>query len=340
MNRLADSPLLSVRELRVELPLEGQWRPAVAGVSFELSAGESLAIVGESGCGKTLLARALVGLVPEGARMSGKVFLRGRDLNSLSERAWGEIRGPQIGLVFQEPGAALDPVQTIGAQLLEAIRLHRTVSRAEANLLARKLLMEVSFPDPERGLGEYPHRLSGGQKQRAFLAIALAADPAILIADEPTTSLDATVSAEVMELLARLRRERQLSLILITHDLGAVARHSDRALVLYAGKVAEEGTTADLFREPRHPYTRALLACVPRIRGTGRPRSERFPAIPGTVPDLAFRPAGICAFAPRCPERFEPCDSSEPALFEAAAGQRARCFLYETSAAPAGGRRG
>ncbi len=336
MNRSTGQPLLSVRDLRVELPLIGEWRPAVAGVSFELWAGESLAIVGESGCGKTLLARALLGLTPENARLSGAVFYRGRDLLRLSERAWGEVRGREIGLVFQEPGAALDPVRTIGAQLSEAIRLHRMVSRREALAAARGLLAEVSFPDPERGLAEYPHRLSGGQKQRAFLAIALAANPAILIADEPTTALDATVSAEVMELLQRLRKERGLTLILITHDLGAVARHSDRALVLYAGKVAEEGSTQDLFREPRHPYTRGLLACVPRIRGAGRQRAERFRAIAGTVPDLAFRPAGVCAFAPRCPERFEPCEASEPRLYPVGVG-RARCFLYEERAAPASG---
>jgi peptide/nickel transport system ATP-binding protein len=251
---------------------------------------------------------------------------RGRDLLQMSESEWGRVRGGEIGFVFQEPAAALDPVQTIGKQILEAIRLHRASGSREAREIARSLLAEVSFPDPDRGFGEYPHRLSGGLKQRALLAIALAGNPAILVADEPTTALDATVSAEVLELLDRLRRDRGLSLLLITHDLGSVARHSDRTLVLYAGRVAEEAATADLFRSPRHPYTRGLLDCIPRI-GTSASPGTRFRAIPGTVPDLAFRPAGLCSFAERCPDRFAPCELSEPALY-AAGGGAARCFLY------------
>ncbi len=324
-------PLLSVRNLKVELPLEGEWRPAVNGVSFDLAGGESLAVVGETGCGKTLLARALVRLAPETARVSGVVRCRGRELASLTEEQWNGVRGGEIALVFQEPAAALDPVQRIGAQIQEAVRRHRRVSRRRARGIARELLAEVSFPDPDRGLLEYPHRLSGGLKQRAFLAIALAARPAILIADEPTTALDATVSAEVMELLDRLRRERGLSLLLITHDLGSVARHSDRTLVLYAGRVVEEAPTAELFRNPRHPYTRGLLECMPRIGAPEAGGRTRYRAIPGTVPDLAFRPDGVCAFAPRCPERFAPCERSLPDLYAAGEGL-ARCFLYEPGA--------
>ena len=323
-------PLLSVRDLRVELPIAGHWRPAVAGVSFDLAAGESLAVVGESGCGKTLLGRALINLPPEGARLTGQVRLRGRDLLGAPDRAWEEIRGREIGMVFQEPAAALDPVQTIGSQIIEAVRLHRPASVGEARRIAAQLLAEVSFPDPERGLREYAHRLSGGMRQRAFLAIALAADPAILIADEPTSSLDATVSAQVMELFGRLRSRRRLALVLITHDLGSVARHSDRVIVLYAGKVAEEAATERLFREPRHPYTRGLLACIPRIPDRAAP-DGRYPVIAGMVPDLAFRPAGVCAFAPRCPDRFSPCEASEPLLY-AAGENKARCFLYEPAA--------
>jgi peptide/nickel transport system ATP-binding protein len=322
--------LLSVRNLKVELPLEGGWRPAVNDVSFDLARGESLAVVGETGCGKTLLARALVRLVPERARVSGTARCMGRDLTNLTEEQWDGVRGGEIALVFQEPAAALDPVQRIGAQIREAIRRHRRVSRREADEAARELLTEVSFPDPDRGLLEYPHRLSGGLKQRAFLAIALAARPAILIADEPTTALDATVSAEVMELFDRLRRERGLSLLLITHDLGSVARHSDRTLVLYAGRVVEQARTAELFRNPRHPYTRGLLECMPRIGAPEAGRGGRFRAIPGAVPDLAFRPEGVCAFAPRCPERFAPCERSLPDLYPAGEGL-ARCFLYEPS---------
>jgi oligopeptide/dipeptide ABC transporter ATP-binding protein len=290
--------------------------------------------VGETGCGKTLLARAIVGLAPETARVSGTIRCRGRDLTNLTEKQWDRVRGGEIALVFQEPAAALDPVQRIGAQIQEAILRHRRVSRRQAAAIARELLAEVSFPDPDRGLLEYPHRLSGGLKQRAFLAIALAATPAVLIADEPTTALDATVSAEVMELLDRLRRERGLSLLLITHDLGSVARHSDRTLVLYAGRVVEQARTAELFRTPRHPYTRGLLACMPRIGAPETAEGGRYHAIPGTVPDLAFRPDGVCSFAPRCPERFAPCERSLPDLYPAGEGL-ARCFLYE----PGGERR-
>ncbi|MDQ2870373.1 MAG: ABC transporter ATP-binding protein, partial [Acidobacteriota bacterium] len=190
------------------------------------------------------------------------------------------------------------------------------------------LLAEVAFPDPARGLSEYPHRLSGGQRQRAFLAMALARDPALLVADEPTASLDATVAADVLDLLDRLRRERGLATILITHDLSSAARRADRALVLYAGRVAEEGPARSVFFDPRHPYTRALVACVPRLSDAARgPARGRLPSIPGSVPDLAFRPRGCCAFAPRCPDRFAPCDEAEPLLYPAGASL-ARCFLY------------
>jgi oligopeptide/dipeptide ABC transporter ATP-binding protein len=318
---------LSVRDLRVELLLKGEWRAAVDGVDFDLREGESLGVVGETGCGKTLLGRALVNLAPEQARVSGTIRRRGRDLELLTEEQWESVRGGEIAFVFQEPAAALDPVATIGSQILEAVRRHRRCSPREAREVARDLLAEVSFPDPDRGLGEYPHRLSGGLKQRAFLAIALAGNPAILIADEPTTALDATVSAEVLELLDRLRRDRGLSLLLITHDLGSVARHTDRTLVLYAGRVVEQAPTAELFAAPRHPYTRGLLECLPRIGRTGGRGPRRFPAIAGVVPDLAFRPAGRCAFASRCTDRFAPCEEREPALYEAGGGV-ARCFLY------------
>ena len=297
------------------------------GVTFDLTAGESLAIVGESGCGKTLTARALLGLTPDVARTTGSIRIRGRELRGSGEGEWRRVRGREIALVFQDPASAFDPVATIGAQIIEAIRVHRDVDRGEARRIAIERLREVGFPDPERGLTEYPHRLSGGLQQRAFLAMALAADPEILVADEPTTALDATVSAQVLELFDRLRVTRSLALILITHDLGSVAAHSDRAIVMYAGKIVEEASTAELFRAPRHPYTRGLLASVPRVPAPGTD-GRRFAAIAGTVPDLADRPRGVCSFAPRCPDRFEPCDRREPALYPAGES-RARCFLYE-----------
>jgi peptide/nickel transport system ATP-binding protein len=299
----------------------------VDGVTFGLAAGESLAVVGESGCGKTLMARALLGLSPDFARTTGSIRFRGQELEGSREEEWRRLRGREIAFVFQEPGSAFDPVVTIGAQIVEAIRVHRDVGRGEARDIALDRLHEVGFPDPARGLTEYPHRLSGGLQQRAFLAMALASDPAILVADEPTTALDATVSAQVLELFDRLRAARGLALVLITHDLGSVAAHTDRTLVMYAGRVVEEAQTPEVFRAPRHPYTRGLIASVPRVPAPGS-NGRRFAAIAGAVPDLADRPRGVCAFAPRCPDRFEPCDEREPALYPAGEGT-ARCFLYE-----------
>jgi peptide/nickel transport system ATP-binding protein len=322
-------PLLSVRDLRVELPVGDRWIPAVDGVSFDLERGEALAVAGESGCGKTLLARSLIGLPPETARVSGSAFLEGTDLVGLPEDAWLPLRGRRIAMLFQEPGAALDPVVPIGDQVAEAVRLHRSVTRSEARRIAVERLREVSFPDPERGASEYAHRLSGGQKQRALLAAALAGDPDILIADEPTTALDATVAAEVMELLARLRERRGLALLLISHDLGLVARECARALVLYAGRIVEDGPTAVLFHSPRHPYTRGLLGSLPSL-DPDRAASRLFASIPGAVPRLLERTETACAFAPRCPDRFAPCDRSLPPLFPFADGA-ARCFLYGDS---------
>ncbi|MFN2385746.1 MAG: ABC transporter ATP-binding protein [Thermoanaerobaculia bacterium] len=322
------APILSVRDLRVEISIAGSWRPAVDGIDFDLAEGEALAVVGESGCGKTLLGRALLALTPEGSRLSGSLRWRGRELLGAPEKEWGRVRGRQVALVFQEPAAALDPVRTVGSQLLEAIRLHRSVRRAEAMEIARERLVEVAFRDPDRVLRAHPHRLSGGERQRAFIAIALAGDPAVLVADEPTAALDSTIAAQVLELLDRLRAERRLSLVLITHDMGIVAQRTDRALVLYAGKVAEEAATPELFRSPRHPYSRGLLRSVPRL-GEGGGSGRRFDAIPGIVPDLSMRPAGICAFVPRCPERFSPCDERPPGLYPTAGGSLARCFLYE-----------
>jgi peptide/nickel transport system ATP-binding protein len=330
--RSVSPALLAAEDLRVELPVGDVLHPAVAGISFSLARGEAVGVVGESGCGKSQLARALLGLSPDGARVTGRIRYAGQDLLGLGEPVWRQVRGRRIGLVLQEPAAALDPVATVGAQLVEAVRLHRPVSRREAREIGIRVLREVGFPEPERGLGEYPHRLSGGLRQRALLAMALAPDPDVLIADEPTASLDATVAAQVLELLDRLRLERGLSVLLITHDLGVVAQHSDRVLVLYAGRVVEEAATRDLFHSPAHPYARALLYSVPRL-GRTRGRADRLPVIPGTIGDLAGRAEVGCAFAPRCPDRFDPCERRLPPFFEAGSS-RARCFLYER--APAG----
>jgi len=321
--------LLRVEDLRVELPVGRRMLPAVDGVTFDLSEGESVAVVGESGSGKTQLARAILGLSPSGARVTGRLIFRGSDLLGLPERRWQAVRGAGIGMVFQEPAAALDPVRTIGAEIEESIRLHSRVSRARARALARAALAEVAFPDPDGGLDEYPHRLSGGLRQRAHLASVLAAGPSLLLADEPTASLDSTVARDILDLLDRLRRERGLTVLLITHDLGVVARHCDRVLVVYAGRVVEEAPTGALFRAPGHPYTRGLLRSVPRLAAAARLTGERYEAIPGALPDLGERPSSGCAFAPRCSERFEPCEAREPDLYPTESG-RARCFLHQS----------
>jgi len=331
-------PLLTIDGLRVELPAGGRLRPAVDGMSFALFPGESVAVVGESGSGKTQLARALLGLWPDSARVTGSIVYGGRSLLGVGERGWRQLRGREIGLVFQEPASALDPVRTIGSQIEESIRLRSRVSRSAAREAARAALAEVAFPDPEGGLDAYPHRLSGGLRQRAHLAAVLAAGPRLLLADEPTAALDATVASEVLDLLDRLRRERGLTLLLITHDLGVVARHSSRVLVVYAGRIVEEARTADLFRSPQHPYTRGLLRSMPLLSEGGRAPGERYDAIPGALADLAEREGGACAFAPRCAERFDPCLLREPGLYTTATGF-ARCFLHESPAprpSPAG----
>ncbi len=319
----------------MELPVGGRLRPAVDGMSFALSPGESVAIVGESGSGKTQLARALLGLSPEGARVSGRVLYGGRPLLELDERGWRELRGREIGLVFQEPASALDPVRTIGAQIEESIRLaaRESVSRSAVREAARATLADVAFPDPDGGLDAYPHRLSGGLRQRAHLAAVLAAGPRLLLADEPTASLDATVASEVLELLGRLRRERGLTLLLITHDLGVVARHTSRVLVVYAGRVVEEASTADIFRSPQHPYTRGLLRSMPLLSESVHAAGRRYDAIPGALADLAEREGGGCAFAPRCAERFDPCTRREPGLYVTPTGL-ARCFLHDAGLRP------
>jgi peptide/nickel transport system ATP-binding protein len=322
---LPGQPLLSVRDLRVEVAADGALRPAVDGVSFEIAAGESVALVGESGSGKTLMARALVDLLPEGARRTGTVAFQGRELPAGAESVWGSVRGRGISLVFQEPASALDPVRSVGSQIEEALAAAGLRGR-DGRRRARELLAEVAFSDPDRGLAEYPHRLSGGQRQRAFLAIALAADPLLLVADEPTASLDATVAAEVLDLIDRLRRDRGLALLLITHDIAVAFRRADRAIVLYAGRVVERGPAALVFRSPRHPYTRALIASRPRL-SDGGPGAAPFPSISGAVPALGERWSSSCAFAPRCPERFDACGESAPVLEPDEWERAMRCFL-------------
>ena len=295
---MAEAALLEVRDLTVALPAgRGGWTRIVEGVSFSIGAGEILGLVGESGSGKSMTALALMGLIDApGARIAGSARYRGQELIGLDRRRMRALRGAEIAMIFQDPMTAMTPVYTIGWQIDEQIRAHRRLSRAGARARTVQLLGEMGVPDPERAATRYPHQLSGGLRQRAMIAMALSCDPSLLIADEPTTALDVTVQAQILDLLRRLRRDHGSAVLLITHDMGVVAETCDRTMVLYAGNVAERGPTAALFARPAHPYTAGLLDSIPPLRGA---RPARLPQIAGAPPNPAERPAG-CPFQPRC----------------------------------------
>ena len=323
----AAAPLLSVRALTIVVPgPSGEEVAAVDGVSFDVHAGEIVALVGESGCGKTLTSLALVDLLPPPLRMvSGDVFFEGRDVQALPAREKERLRGGGIGLVFQEPATALDPVRTIGSEVAAVVARHRGLSRAAAETEAEQWLRRVALPDPERHLRAYPHQLSGGMRQRALLALALAGGPRLLVADEPTAALDVTVQAQILDLLLALRQEFALAILLITHDLAVVAEAADRVLVMYAGEIVESAPVDALFSHPRHPYTRALLAARPGPPTSGQRRLE---ALEGSVPEPGKRPRG-CAFEPRCEEAFGRCAAARPTLVPSGALSEAACFLLD-----------
>ena len=317
--------LLDVRDLRVAFPGADALVHPVDGVTFHVDRGETLALVGESGCGKSLTALALLQLVPRpGVVEGGSVQLGGLELTSLQGEALRGVRGRRIGMVFQDPLTSLNPVLTVGDQVAEGIVAHGMATKAGAAKRAVELLKEVGVADAEGRASAYPHQLSGGMRQRVGIAIALAAEPEVLIADEPTTALDVTVQAQILELIDRLRQERGMAVLLITHDLGVVAGRADRVAVMYAGQIVEEASTADLFATPSHPYTRGLLASVPRISGT----LKRLSPIPGTVPPPAQWPPA-CRFEPRCGERFARCAQERPILLTAGADHTSRCWLME-----------
>jgi len=321
-------PLLQVEDLRVHYPgARGDVR-AVDGISFSLERGETYALVGESGCGKTATGLAILRLVEPGVIAGGRLLLEGRELTELSEAEMRRIRGARIGMVFQEPVAALNPVMRVGPQVSESLRVHRRISRKEARAEAVRLLRLVRMPDPERQARAFPHELSGGMVQRVMLAIALSCSPALLIADEPTTALDVTIQAQILALLRRLREESGLTVLLITHDLGVVAEIADRVAVMYAGRIVEEAPVAEIFEAPRHPYTQGLLRSLP---GRGKTKENRLPTLPGAVPDPENPPSG-CRFHPRCPEAFAPCAVREPRETQVGAGHRVACFLHECPA--------
>lgn len=313
--------ILSVENLTVDVRSGSRRVPILREVSLAISAGERLAIVGESGCGKTTLLLAAGGLLPHGTAIaSGTIHLHGR---SLAVRD----RGYAVGMVFQDPLLTLDPVRRVGHELSATLQRLRGVEKREAVEMAHLLFREVSLPDPERIFTEYPHRLSGGERQRVMIALALAGNPEVLLADEPTAAMDSPVAMEILDLLCRLGYERGLALMLVTHDIKAARRVCSRAAVLYAGQIVEEGPAAEIFSNPFHPYTQALRRCMPRLSATASSANE-FPFIPGSVTPPAERRPGCCAFAPRCDSVFDRCGIEEPAAYPSA-GRRVRCFLRD-----------
>ncbi len=328
---MSAEPLLSVQGLTTVFDTGATPLVAVDDVSFELRRGETLGLVGESGSGKSVTAFSILRLVPPPGRVaSGRVVFQGRDLLTLSEREMCGVRGAGIGLVFQEPMAALNPVMKVGAQIGESLVVHGLATPPEARDRAIELLRAVHIIDPERRVDDYPHQLSGGMRQRVMLAVALACKPPLVIADEPTTALDVTVQAQILDLLREMRRTFDLSLLLITHDLGVVAEVADRVAVMYAGRIVEQGPVRTILRTPAHPYTQGLLASIPHGR-----RGERLTAIEGTVPSPGQRPPG-CAFAPRCPQRRADCDDAVPPDVAVTADHSVRCVLHAGSPAGSG----
>jgi oligopeptide/dipeptide ABC transporter ATP-binding protein len=321
--------LLAVRGLVTVFSSEEGPLAAVRGVSFTLDPGETLGLVGESGCGKSVTALSIIGLLPPTARIAeGSIELDGRDLVGASKRELRRMRGRRIATVFQDSTASLNPLLTVGRQITESLETHLGVSGSEAARRAAELLEEVGVPEPGRRLRQYPHQLSGGLRQRVAVAVALAPNPALLIADEPTTALDVTIQAQLLDLLKREQAEREMALILITHDLGVVAGMADRLCVMYAGRIVEEGPTEAVFAEPHHPYTLGLLSSVPRLDGE---IVERLPSIPGAPPPLGGLEQG-CAFRPRCPFALERCAEEDPALEPAGAGGHAAACWADVGA--------
>ncbi|MEW6706972.1 MAG: ABC transporter ATP-binding protein [Pseudomonadota bacterium] len=320
------SALLEVRDLRVTLHTSRGQADALRELSFSLERGDTVGLIGESGCGKSITALALMGLLPEGARVQGSIRFEGQELTTLADDAMGRLRGNRIGMVFQEPMTALNPLHTIGAQIAEPLRLHKGLTAREARAEALRLLERVHLPDARKRLDAYPHQLSGGQRQRVVIAIALACQPALLIADEPTTALDVTIQREILDLIAELVQADRMALLLISHDLEVMAERVKRMLVMYGGTVVESGPTGEVFRRLSHPYTRGLFAARPRL---GLPRRTRLATIAGRVPELADLPPG-CPFADRCGFRVADCDRALPVLHPVGPQHEARCIRLGT----------
>jgi oligopeptide/dipeptide ABC transporter ATP-binding protein len=331
MNRTQASKnglLLSIENLQTHFFTEAGTVKAVDGVNLAIRKGETLGVVGESGCGKSVTALSILRLIPTppGKIVGGSIHLEGRgDLLKLPEEEMRKVRGASISMIFQEPMTSLNPVFTVGDQIAEGIRLHQGLSKRESWNKAIEMLRVVRIPDPDRRVKEYPHQMSGGMRQRVMIAMALSCNPQLLIADEPTTALDVTIQAQILELLNQLKAELGMAVMLITHDLGVVADTAARVAVMYAGRVVEEAPVRELFGSPKHPYTQGLLNSIPRLEKAER--RARLQAIPGMVPDLLDLPRG-CKFQARCARVFEPCSGEEPPLKEIASNHRVRCYLY------------
>ena len=319
-------PLLAISDLSVTFATERGQVQALDGVSLSLNAGETLAVVGESGSGKSVTALSILGLLGDSGRVShGSIEFGGEDLTKVSDQRLREIRGNQIAFIFQEPMSSLNPVLTIGTQVAEPIWLHHKKSWSEAFEQAGELLQRVAIPDAVKRLEDYPHQFSGGMRQRVMIAMALACQPKLIIADEPTTALDVTVQAQILSLLKNLTKEANSSLILITHDLGVVARYADNVAVMYGGRVVETASARELYKNPQHPYTEGLMASIPKLDGDP---GSRLYTIEGQPPDLSNLPSG-CSFHPRCPYAQDKCTMTKPTLSEVAPNHLRACFGYE-----------
>jgi peptide/nickel transport system ATP-binding protein len=327
--------LLDVENLQTHFRTPDGIVRAVDGVSFAVGRGETVAVVGESGSGKSVMANSILRLIPQPpGKIAGRIRFEGEDLLALSERAMRNIRGNRISMVFQEPMTSLNPVLTVGRQIAEPLRLHQRLGGREVARRAVEMLSLVGIAEPHRRASEYPHQLSGGMRQRVMIAIALACNPQLLIADEPTTALDVTIQAQILDLMSDLKRRVGAAIIIITHDLGVVAEIAERVIVMYAGRKVEEAKVGDLFRTPRHPYTQGLLAAVPRLGSSLAGAEARLAEIPGTVPSLKARVAG-CVFASRCTMARDVCRQVAPALEEKAAGHFAACHFAPAEMAAA-----
>jgi peptide/nickel transport system ATP-binding protein len=333
MNAPANAPLIEVEDLAVQLNTSRGAAKAVRNVSFSLRRGETLGLVGESGCGKSVTALALMGLLPDSAVVSGSIRLDGRELVGASDAHYRKLRGNRISMIFQEPMTALNPMHTIGQQVAEPLLRHKELSAAQARKQAIALLDRVGLPDAARRVDAYPHQFSGGQRQRVTIAMALACQPDLLIADEPTTALDVTIQGQILDLIADLVAERGMAMILISHDLGVIAENARKMMVMYGGTVVESGATAEVFARMGHPYTQGLFRARPRL---GTRKGTRLKTIAGTVPELADLPAG-CAFSDRCALVVDRCRAALPPMVEVGPGHGVRCVRTDVSMAEAVG---